>query len=219
MAKKEWLAKGVDGLSFGERLGDLIAKKGITQAELAKSTGIGQSRLSDYITGKEDDSEKGTRIYAAPDCATVITLAKYFSVSTDYLLGLTGVPTPKTDIRATAELTGLSSKNIERLAFWKKEAIYPGFFYVLNSFLNDPRFYTLMDKIIRYLDKKTQLEAEVARYKETKHLTSEELRVAEELTDVAYLHMYRSFDMLIDCLKYHYKNPCSTEGSAINGND
>lgn len=115
MAKKEWLAKGVDGLSFGDRLCDLIANKGITQAELAKSTGICQSRLSDYITGKEVDREKGTRIYAAPDCATVITLAKYFAVSTDYLLGI--VPIPATDL-ATRDIhrkTGLSEENITRL--------------------------------------------------------------------------------------------------------
>lgn len=115
MAKKEWLAKGADDLSFGERLGDLISKKGITQAELAKVTGIGQSRLSDYITGKRIDPESDAREYAAPDCATVITLAKYFSVSTDYLLGVSDKPSPSMEIRAICDYTGLSETSAEYL--------------------------------------------------------------------------------------------------------
>lgn len=115
MAKKEWLDKGADGLSFGERLDDLINSKGITQSELAKSTGIGQSRLSDYITGKEVDHEKGIRIYAAPDCATVITLAKYFAVSTDYLLGIESIPATNLTTRDIHRKTGLSEENISRL--------------------------------------------------------------------------------------------------------
>ena len=115
MAKKEWLAKGADGLSFGERLGDLISKKGITQAELAKVTGIGQSRLSDYIAGKQIDKENDERLYAAPDCATVITLAKFFSVSTDYLLGVSKEPSPSMDIRTVCDYTGLSGTSAEYL--------------------------------------------------------------------------------------------------------
>lgn len=116
MAKREWLTKGADGLSFGERLGDLITKKGITQAELAKETGIVQSALSGYVSGKllapNDDT---TREYRAPDCATVITLAKYFSVSADYLLGISDKPSPSMEIRAICNYTGLSESSAEYL--------------------------------------------------------------------------------------------------------
>ena len=115
MANNEWIKKGADGLSFGERLGDLIANNGINQAKLAKSTGIGQSRLSDYITGKEVDHEKGTRIYAAPDCATIIALAKRFSVSADYLLGIDPIPAADHAVRDIHRKTGLSEENINRL--------------------------------------------------------------------------------------------------------
>lgn len=136
MAKKEWLVKGADGLSFGERLGDLIAKKGITQAELAKSTGVGQPRLSDYITGKVDDPEKGTRIYAAPDCATVITLAKYFSVSADYLLGISDKPSPSMEIRAICDYTGLSESSAEYLH--ARSSPKPGFLTrLIDGILSD----------------------------------------------------------------------------------
>ena len=111
MANRDWIKKaGPDGLTFGERIGDLIFKKGITQSQLASATGIPQSAISEYVNGKKD----GTVLRAA-DCASIIALAKYFSVSTDYLLGLTSIKTPETEIRDIVEKTGLSEQNVQRL--------------------------------------------------------------------------------------------------------
>ena len=70
MANKEWLKKGADGLSFGERLGDLIANNRTTATALARDTGLSQSAISDYLNKDR-----------APDCAAVCALARYFSVS------------------------------------------------------------------------------------------------------------------------------------------
>ena len=120
MAKKEWLTKGADDLSFGERLEDLMEKKGITQAELSKETGIHQSAISGYVSGQRSDPEDDTtRKYRAPDCATVITLAEFFSVSTDYLLGLTRTPSPAMKVRAVCDYTGLSAYSAELLHAFK----------------------------------------------------------------------------------------------------
>ena len=52
MANKEWLTRGVDGLTFGERLGDLVSSRGINQSQLAEQTGIKQSAISEYINGR-----------------------------------------------------------------------------------------------------------------------------------------------------------------------
>lgn len=111
MANQEWLRTGIDGVSFGERLGDLINNKGINQSQLSDETGIKQSAISEYLNGKQ-----GGTILRAPDCATVISLAKYFSVSTDYLLGLTDVKTPNPNIKGAVELTGLSENTIKVLS-------------------------------------------------------------------------------------------------------
>ena len=86
MANKEWLKKGADGLSFGERLGDLIANNRTTATALARDTGLSQSAISDYLNKDR-----------APDCAAVCALARYFSVSADYLLGID--PSPAADQR------------------------------------------------------------------------------------------------------------------------
>ena len=48
----------------------------LRQIDVAKGTGIDQKTLSNYETGKTN-----------PDSFAIISLAHYFNVSTDYLLG------------------------------------------------------------------------------------------------------------------------------------
>ena len=63
---------------FFERLKELRIEKGITQAQLAQETGLTISAISKW--------EQGSRV---PSAFVIITLAKYFGVTTDYLLGVT----------------------------------------------------------------------------------------------------------------------------------
>lgn len=116
MANKEWLKKGADGLSFGERLGDLIANNKTTATALAKDTGLSQSAISDYLNKDR-----------APDCATVCALARHFSVSTDYLLGIDPIPATDLIVREINRKTGLSEENIARLM--EKESHNSGLSY------------------------------------------------------------------------------------------
>ena len=104
MANKEWLKKGEDGLSFGERLGDLIANNKTTATALAKDTGLSQSAISDYLNKDR-----------APDCATVYALARHFSVSADYLLGRSDVASIDLSVQDIHRKTGLSEANIVSL--------------------------------------------------------------------------------------------------------
>ena len=113
MANKDWLSTGADGLHFCERLGDLIADKKTTALEVSRQTGIAQSAMSEYISGKTD--KDGNTVYRAPDCASLIVLSRYFAVSTDYLLGLTTVKTPDANVQAIARKTGLSEGSISLL--------------------------------------------------------------------------------------------------------
>ncbi|MDE6504395.1 MAG: helix-turn-helix domain-containing protein [Clostridia bacterium] len=62
---------------FTERLKELRIEKGLSLVQLAKETGISKSAISFW--------ENGDRI---PTALNIITLAKYFEVSADYLLGL-----------------------------------------------------------------------------------------------------------------------------------
>lgn len=104
MANKEWTKKGADGITFGERLEDLIKLNGTTATAVATATGIAQSGMSNYINHR-----------SAPDCATLCILAKYFSVSSDYLLGLSAIPSSDIDVKEIHQRTGLTEENITSL--------------------------------------------------------------------------------------------------------
>lgn len=63
---------------FSKRLKELRLEKELTQAQLANATGLSRSAIGFW--------ENGERI---PLATVIIILAKYFGVTTDYLLGVT----------------------------------------------------------------------------------------------------------------------------------
>ena len=62
---------------FAERLKELRTEKGLSQRELAKAVGLTQGAITHW--------ENGVR---SPSGEALILLAKYFGVTSDYLLGL-----------------------------------------------------------------------------------------------------------------------------------
>ena len=68
-----------DMVNFSERLNDLL--KTASQKDISEKTGLSQSSISMYASGKRK-----------PASDAIIKIANYFDVSTDYLLGLTENP-------------------------------------------------------------------------------------------------------------------------------
>jgi transcriptional regulator with XRE-family HTH domain len=62
---------------FIERLKQLRTEKNLSQAQLAKEIDVTQPAIAYWETGKK-----------IPNAQAIITLAQYFGVTTDYLLGL-----------------------------------------------------------------------------------------------------------------------------------
>lgn len=73
-------------MAMGKRLKGVRTKKKLLQREVAERVGISNVTLSQY----ENDIRK-------PDPDRLAKLADVLEVSSDYLLGLTDNPTPKTD--------------------------------------------------------------------------------------------------------------------------
>ena len=63
--------------NFANRLKELRTENKLTQRDLAKAVGLSQNAINMW--------ENNNRV---PNANAVIALAKYFNVSTDYLLGL-----------------------------------------------------------------------------------------------------------------------------------
>lgn len=68
-------------MNFNERLRALREDKDLTQTTLAKNVNVDQRSISFYEKGKFE-----------PKIETIKAIAKFFNVSTDYLLGLTNNP-------------------------------------------------------------------------------------------------------------------------------
>ena len=83
-------------VDFGHRLKNLRIKNDYTQEKLAKRLGLTKSVISAY--------ETGTRM---PSYEALITIARIFHVTTDYLLGV--------ENQNTLELSGLTQEQIDAI--------------------------------------------------------------------------------------------------------
>ena len=78
-------------LTIQERLKDLRVERGLTLEQLAEQTGLSKSALGKY----EADDFKDISPFS------IVTLAKFYGVSTDYLLGMTETKNhPDTELNA-----------------------------------------------------------------------------------------------------------------------
>ena len=98
--------------SFATNMRILMKERRITQDELAAKIGKTKQSVSQYVNG---DSEPGYE--------TLVKIADFFSVSTDYLLGISNIKTPDTTAQAVIEYTGLSEDNISTLHRMRKAAV------------------------------------------------------------------------------------------------
>ena len=108
-----------------QRIQDLIKDRKITQAELAENVGLSNSALSRYLQGNTKNLGDGF----------IIRIAKYFDVSTDFLLVETDILDRKNyDI----EELGLSAETAKLLYTRKVNAS------MLNQLIEHPHFPQLL---------------------------------------------------------------------------
>lgn len=100
----------LNNLTMGERLGDLLDKKGINAQKLSDDTGIPKATISEIISDK--DKNFGYK--------TIVKIAKSLNVSVDYLVGIAELPTKDYDKKFINQYTGLTEKSIEILSNAKK---------------------------------------------------------------------------------------------------
>lgn len=96
---------------LNEKIKTLRNKEGISQQELSRLIGTSKSTIGLYETGE-----------TFPNAENIKKLAEHFNVSSDYLLGLTDVPTTDTTIQAICNRTGLSDDFVSYLETHKDYA-------------------------------------------------------------------------------------------------
>jgi transcriptional regulator with XRE-family HTH domain len=102
------------GPVFRERLQALIARTGERRADFARSVGLDRSALTQLLSGQS------TRL---PRADTLRRIAERYSVSLDWLLGLSQAETFATEIKPALEITvAVGADNDTLLERWHKEA-------------------------------------------------------------------------------------------------
>lgn len=86
-------------MDFNKRLVDLREEKNLKQKELADVIGLQSSAISKY--------EKGA---TQPNLGTLIQLAEYFSVTVDYLLGVSSIKNPYSEDKFTPKEAEIIAK-------------------------------------------------------------------------------------------------------------
>lgn len=99
--------------TFAERLKDCREKAHLKQTELADKLGVSRGSISFY--------ENGDR---TADIEFLSNAAKFFDVSTDWLLGLTKVKSTDPDIQAVSLKYNLSERALNKLRNWGEEIKY-----------------------------------------------------------------------------------------------
>ena len=89
---------------LSEKIKELRLSLGLNQPQLAQKLGVSKQCISNWENG-----------YIQPSLDMVYKLVKLFSVSSDYLLGLSE--------KRSLDITGLSNEQIENLTFLVKNMI------------------------------------------------------------------------------------------------
>jgi len=82
------------------------------------------SELAEYLKISPDAVNQWRAGYTRPSIDKLGEIAKFFGVTTDYLLGVTPDNIPNLDVRAVVEKTRLTKSAIERLLWWAKDERY-----------------------------------------------------------------------------------------------
>lgn len=90
------------------RIRDLREDMDLRQIDVAEATGIDQKTLSNYETGKTN-----------PDSLSIIKLAEFFQVTTDYLLGYS-----KSNIKSSKDIINKLNRMTEEIDEIKRYLLY-----------------------------------------------------------------------------------------------
>ena len=121
----------MDSKIIGQRINAALALRNVKQKELATGIGLSQDNTVSYwCSGKRK-----------PNIEQIIQIAKFLNVSSDYLLGLSDVPTNDIQLKEICNYTGLSEKSINLLHIFskKKRLEFEGFF-VTPYLSNMPKY-------------------------------------------------------------------------------
>lgn len=139
MSRNKSLKNEVYDKAFPHRLRELMKQTGKTQKEVGQAIEKTRQAVGYYADGS-----------SSPDWETLVALAQYFNVSTDWLLGISDAKSTDNDILSACQITGLSEEAIQNLTEIKRQ--YPDYIDSLNFLLQSTNFENALYAIYAYKD-------------------------------------------------------------------
>lgn len=147
--------------AFAKCLRNLLDVRKTSQFELSEQIGKSRQVVSQYCNGESE-----------PSFETLVKIAAYFKVSTDYLLGLTEADTDDKDIQFVCDYTGLSKKAVENITnVNKKDENKDSLKEAVNAFLTTESLHELWIVFARYREECGKANKYYAYYAELTHHT------------------------------------------------
>jgi len=153
--KKEYISGKYYNEMFAKRLRSLMGYDNKTG-----KTKINQSVVAGDVEGKKKWTTRQTISHylngdTLPDSKALINLSNFFNVSSDYLLGLSDVPTNNKDLQGVCEYTGLKKETIKTISDKDTSYIFSEFIDVLVAYVKENRsfinsLYLLKESTKRY---------------------------------------------------------------------
>lgn len=153
-------------LTKGERIGDIIKSKYDTQQSAAKKIGCSASLINDLVNDRPRNIS-GENIKG---------LCRYLGVSADWLLGLSDVESPETDLQAVCEYTGLSEGAVDYITLLSAT----GRQWLLSELLTNRKF----DNLLAYCEAYIKAASKI--YLPSYSQTPDYIRMADELKKYGY---------------------------------
>lgn len=145
---------------FPTNLRHLMKEKKITQDVLAQKLGV-KNRQS--VTGYIDGS-------TVPTIDKVVSLADFFGVSSDYLLGLSDIRTNDKDLTGVCEYTGLTTD-----AVWNLRVLSDKYPQTLSEYLSDIEFILYIAHLGRIREMANEINSFLEENRETKDFTDADI--------------------------------------------
>ena len=189
-----------DYVESSRRLRKLREDRHISHATLAKATRINEQTLKNYeqafLHGGNDCGVKDrTFAIAGMKIEYLYRLAKYFDVSTDYILGISEIQSRNAELSTAADYFGLTETSARNLRYIKENG--GSNLKYINLLLSVRGFHYALD----YIGKA------VAMYEKRQKEAGDNIE--------AYEQMERSFDALTDHFNYFNLQKGSTESGTL----
>jgi len=129
---------------YGKRIATLRDEKGLCQVKFGELFGITRVTVSHYETE-----------IRTPSMELLIKMAKYFNVTTDYLLGVSNCRSFDANLQGMSATTGISDASIEFLKRIRKEKLQPvceTFPNTVNFLLETEAGQKILENIQKFLD-------------------------------------------------------------------